>query len=136
MRWKGNDVSGGITFEPGQRVEGIEVVLRRAASRLTGSVSRRTGVRETSSEGVVIAFRDGGDDPAGLGVAGMVPIRDGRYALGPLPASEYQLVAVRSADPNFFQRIELVELLRARATTVSVGDNETKTVNLTLITDY
>ncbi len=136
VRLKGNDVSGGITFEPGQRVEGIEVVLRRAASRLTGSVSGASSESGSENEGVVIAFREGGDDPAGLGVAAMVPIRNGRYALGPLPASEYQLVAVRSSDPKFFQRIELVELLRARATTVSVGDNETKTVSLTLVTEY
>lgn len=69
-------------------------------------------------------------------MVGSVPIRDGRFAIGPMAAGDYRVVAVRRFDPSIVTRPEERERLRARATDVSVGDNETKTVNLTFITDY
>jgi len=136
VRWKGHDVSGGLHFEAGQRVAGVEIVVRKTTSRISGAVTGASPSADSDNEGAVIAFREGGEDPAGLGVSAIAPIRDGRFSLGPMLAGDYELVAVRSPDPSFFERIELVELLRARATVVTVGDNETKTVNLTLVTDY
>jgi Carboxypeptidase regulatory-like domain len=136
VRWKGHDVSGGLHFEAGQRVAGVEIVVRKTTSRISGAVTGASLSAEGGNEGAVIAFRDGAEDVAGLGVSAIVPIRDGRFSLGPMLAGDYQLVAVRSPDPSFFERIELVEVLRARATVVTVADNETRTVNLTLITDY
>jgi len=136
VRWKGHDVRGGLNFDLGQPVEGVELVLRRATSRITGTVSGVARASEEDDKGVVIAFRDSGDDPTGSGIAGMVPIREGRFTFGPMAAGDYQVVAVRALDQSIFGKPEVIELLRARATDVSVGDNETKTVNLTLITDY
>jgi hypothetical protein len=136
VRWKGHDVSGGLNFEAGQRVAGVEIVVRQTTSRINGAVTGASPSADSDNEGAVIAFREGGEDPAGLGVSAIAPIRDGRFSLGPMLAGDYQLVAVRSPDPSFFERIELVEVLRARATVVTVGDNETKSVNLTLITDH
>jgi hypothetical protein len=136
VRWKGHDVSGGLHFEAGQRVAGVEIVVRKTTSRINGAVTGASPSGDRDNEGAVIAFRDGGEDLAGLGVSAMAPIRDGRFSLGPMLAGDYQLIAVRSPDPSFFERIELVEVLRARATVVTVGDNETRTVNLTLVTDY
>ena len=38
VRWKGEDIgTAGLQFTPGEPVTGIEVVLGRVASRLTGS---------------------------------------------------------------------------------------------------
>ena len=136
VRWKGHDVSGGLHFEAGQRVAGVEIVVRKTTSRISGVVTGASPSAEGGNEGAVIAFRDGAEDMAGLGVSAIVPIRGGRFSLGPMLAGDYQLVAVRSPDASFFERIELVEVLRARATVVTVGDNETKSVNLTLVTDY
>ena len=45
-------------------------------------------------------------------------------------------VAVRTFDPTMFGKPDVAELLRTRATDVTVGDNETKTVNFTLIADH
>lgn len=135
VRWKGHDVRGGLSFDPGQPVEGVELVLRRATSRITGTVSG--GVRAgEDDEGAVIVFHQGDDSVQGIGMAGSVPIRDGRFTFGPMAAGDYQVVAVRTFDPSIFGKPDVAELLRARATDVSLGDNETKTVSLTLIAEH
>ncbi len=136
VRWKGHDVRGGLNFDPGQPVEGVEFGLRRATSRITGTVSGVVRDGEDGREGTAIAFRDGADDFSGSGVAGMIPIRGGRFTFGPMAAGDYQVVAVRRFDRSIFGKPDVAELLRARATDMSVGDNETRTVNLALITDY
>ena len=125
VRWKGRQVRGWLNFELGHPVEGVELVLRRATSRMAGSVSGVLRGSEDASEGTVVALRDGGDDSTESGVAGIVPIRDGRFILGPMPAGQYQLVAVSASGQSLFARSGAVERLRARATDVSVGDNET-----------
>ena len=135
-RWKGHDVRGGLTFDVGQAVEGVELVLRRATSRITGGVSGTVRASGGDAEGTVIAFGDGGEDPAGVGIVGIVPVRDGRFTLGPMSAGAYQVVAVRAFDQSMFGKPDVIELLRTRGTEVSVGENETKTVTLTLITDH
>jgi len=136
VRWKGHDVRGGLNFDLGQPVEGVELVLRRATSRITGTVSGVARASEEDAEGTVIAFGDDGDDLAGVGIIGVVPVRDGRFTFGPLAPGDYQVVAIRTFDQSIFGKPDVAELLRARATDVSVGDNETKTVSLTLVTDH
>lgn len=136
VRWKGHDVRGGLNFDLGQPVDGVELVLRRATSRITGSVSGVQREGEDDNEGTVIVFHQGDENQRGIGMAGSVPIRDGRFAFGPMAAGDYQVVAVRTFDPTMFGKPDVAELLRTRATDVTVGDNETKSVNLTLIADH
>jgi protocatechuate 3,4-dioxygenase beta subunit len=136
VRWKGQDVGNGLAFEPGQAVEGVEILVRRMASRITGSVSGVVREGEDDNEGFVVFFYQSGDTPPRTGMVGSVPIRDGRFAIGPMAAGDYRVVAVRRFDPSIVTRPEEREQLRARATDVSVGDNETKTIRLTLLTDY
>jgi len=137
IRWKGNDISGGLIFEPGQIVEGVEITLRQTTSRVTGSVSgmERTG---EDDEGTVIVFRNGPDDdqPAGAGIVALAPIREARFSAGPLPAGDYQVVAIRTPRRELFERPEVIEILRARAVEVSLGNGDNKSVTLTLVTDY
>ncbi len=40
-------------------------------------------------------------------MAGSVPIRDGRFTIGPMPAGDYQVVAVRRFDPSMFGKPEV-----------------------------
>lgn len=136
VRWKGQDVGNGLAFEPGQAVEGVEIVMRRMASRITGSVSGVVREGEDDHEGTVLVFHKNDEHREGIGMAASVPIRDGRFSIGPMAAGDYQVVAVRAFDPSMFGKPDVAELLRARATDLSVGDNETKTVNLTLIVDH
>jgi hypothetical protein len=65
-----------------------------------------------------MAFRaDDEERPFGdFGVASMVPIRDGRFTMPRLAAGEYRVVAVRTLDRRWFARPEVIELLKARAT--------------------
>lgn len=135
VRWKGQDVARGLSFDTGQPVEGVEILLRRTSSRINGAVSDASR-DEQDNEGIVVLFQSVDDGSGGNGIVAMVPVRDGRFATGVLPAGDYQAVAVRAFDRTIFSRPEQLELLRARATDVSVGDNETKAVSLTLLPDY
>lgn len=98
VRWKGHEVRGGLQFDLDQPVEGVELVLRRATSRITGTVSGVARASEEDAQGTVIAFGDGVEDPAGIGIVAMVPIRDGRFTLGPMAAGDYQVVAPGPID--------------------------------------
>jgi Carboxypeptidase regulatory-like domain len=136
VTWKGRDVSRGLSFESGQVIEGVEITLRRTTSRVTGTVS---GVSRGADdhEGTVVLFRrDDGDGSPGNDIAGTAPIRDGRFTTKGLAAGEYQVIAVRTFDRTVYTRREIVEMLRSRATEVSLRDGETRAVALTLITEY
>ena len=137
VRWKGHDVRGGLMFEPGQPVEAVEIVARRAASHIAGVVTGVTRAGEDDDEGTVIVFRT-----ESLRRAWHRHRRIGApFATGGSLMDRCPPVTTRSSRSvpstrRMFGKPDVAELLRARGTNVTLGENETKTVNLTLITDY
>jgi hypothetical protein len=135
VRWKGEDVTTtGLNFTPGDAVVGVEVVLGRLASRITGTVAglRSHVADDEEREGAVLLFRrqpGETDDRPG----GMASIRNGAYVFNGLPAGTYQIVAVEGDGRIFMRSPQQIAALTALAVDVSVGDDETKVVNLKIV---
>jgi hypothetical protein len=109
------------------------------ASHIAGTVSgipRPTDGADPDQEATAIVFREVAGQDDGAGVVAIVPIRDGSFRSPPMAAGEYQVVAVAGFTRVMFGQPERVELLRGQATSVTLGDSETKTVNLSLVTSY
>jgi hypothetical protein len=60
------------------------------------------------------------------------PDQDGRYKISGLPAGEYFAIAVDSVDPNETTSPEFLERASRSAIRFSLGDAETKSVDLKL----
>jgi hypothetical protein len=59
------------------------------------------------------------------------PDQDGRFKVG-LPAGKYYAIAVDYVEPGDATDPELLDRVRSKATAFSLGDGETKTVDLKL----
>jgi hypothetical protein len=119
-----------VDFVPGQTVEGFEVVLSRKRTELSGQISGEGGAAETDA--TVIVFSE---DPARWGFATRYvrtarPNQDGRYTLRGMPPHDYLVVALKDLEPGQFQDPEFLDSVRAQAQRVSLGENETRVMDL------
>jgi Carboxypeptidase regulatory-like domain len=139
-RWKGRVIGPeGLVAALGERLTGVEIVLHRVASQIAGTVAgiaRPPAGSDADQEATAIVFREVAEDEEGFGIAAMVPIRDGAFLTGTLPAGDYQVVAIAEFDRSMYGEPERVALLRGQATNVTLGDNETRSVSLRLVTSY
>jgi hypothetical protein len=117
VRWKGRETTDGLLlFQQGERVSDVEVILRRRASILEGTVQN-----PADCTFVIVLQR------AEAGKAACVassPIRDGEFRTMPLPAGNYRIVAARGPFPV------PPETLWDMATPVTLADNQTLTLTL------
>ncbi|MEZ5285819.1 MAG: carboxypeptidase regulatory-like domain-containing protein [Vicinamibacterales bacterium] len=122
------DVS--IEAQPGRPVDGVEIVLSRKRTTLTGSVRDARG--QPVTDVTVVAFAA---DPARWTFAGRYvrstrPDANGTYSLSLVPTDDYRVIAVRglesgqASDPEFLARA--VE----DATAVDIREGETRTLDL------
>lgn len=139
-RWKGRVIGPeGLAVARGGRATGVEIVLHRVASRISGTVAgiaRPPVGSDADQEATAIVFREVAEDEEGFGIAAMVPIRDGAFLTGPLPAGDYQVVAIAEFERSMYGEPERVTQLRGQGTSVTLGDNETRSISLRLVTSY
>jgi hypothetical protein len=130
----GHDViDSGLDFRPGQRVEGLEVLLTQRATELSGSVTD-TSAKPTRDYVVVAYSPDPG--PWGYNSRYIRPIRpnqDGRFSVKGLPPGEYLVVALEYLEPGEEGDPEQLERWRPHATGVTLKDGESKQVDLRVI---
>jgi hypothetical protein len=113
-------------------VDGLEIVLTRRTTLLSGTVSDRTGTRMPDSTVVVFA-----DDPARWGpfsrfVRAARPDREGRFAVIGLPPGRYRAIALDYLEPGEETNPQTLESLHARGAELSLGDGETRAIDLKL----
>ena len=108
-----------LDFKPGERIDGLEITLSQQMPSIAGTVR---GEREPASDYVVVAFPP---DSQRWGL-------QSRYVLKGLPPAEYLLVALEYLEAGEEGDPELLDKLRRAATTVTVGEGESKTVSLKL----
>jgi len=112
-------------------VDGIEVILTNRVSRVTGAVSDDRG---PVSDYVVIVFPS---DPTkwtdrSRFISIGRPTQLGRFAISGLPPEEYLAIALPNVIGAEFFNPEFLQQLRVQATPVSLGEGETKTIELKL----
>lgn len=134
--WKDNvDLADdAVDVGPGQLVEGVELVITRKITELTGLVS--DGRDQPVTDATIVIFPE---DKARWGTFNSRYIRSarpdatGKYTVRLTPAQDYRAVVVRgledgqSSDPEFLTRA------LEHATAFDIGEGEQKMLNLRLV---
>ena len=137
VRLNGIDVTdAGVEVRPNEDVSGLEVELTNRISMLSGLVTNNRGEPVTDYSAIIFSQdRDRWGEGSRYVDSGR-PDQDGRYKVSGLPAGEYFAIAVDSIDPAEATTAEFLERASARAIRFTLGDAETKSVDLKLTTGF
>jgi hypothetical protein len=135
IRLNGTDVTDGIDFKPGQNVADLEVEITDRIPEISGLVTNAKGEPVTSYAAIFFPQDEERGKAPGRGRSGMVrPDQDGRFKLRTLRPGNYYVAAVEAVENGQWMDPEYLETLRARATRISLGEGETKSIGLKLLT--
>jgi hypothetical protein len=137
VRLNGVDVTdAGLDVVTNQDVGGLEVEVTNRVGTLSGLVTNNRGDVLTDYSAIVFTQdRERWSEPARYFRTGR-PDQDGRYKVTGLPAGEYFAIALDSVDPNEATSPEFLERASTRAIRFTLGDAETKSVDLKLTTGF
>ena len=130
---RGVDITDtGYDFKPGEQVSGIQILLTRRATTLTGVVQDDRG--DPVGDYSVVAFSS---DRGKWGyltrfVRSARPDQDGRFTIRALPPDDYLVVAVEYLESGQEFDPEQLRAWEPMATKVSVGEGGTQSVALKL----
>jgi hypothetical protein len=121
-----------IDFTGGKDVEGLEVILTRQRTEVTGAVTDIRGA--AASDYAVVLFAEDRDlwTPQSRFVAAGRPDQQGRFSVVGLPPGRYLAAAVDFIETGEEFDPALLNLLQSSATRITLADGETRTVSLRL----
>jgi hypothetical protein len=137
VRLNGVDVTdSGFDVGTSQDISGIEVEVTNRVSALSGVVTNNRG--EALSEYSTIVFSQDHErwNDAGRYFRTGRPDQQGRYKVTGLPAGEYFAIALETVDTNESTSPEFLERASRSAMRFTLGDAETKSVDLKLTTGF
>jgi hypothetical protein len=121
----------GLEFKPGEALTGVDVVLTSRVTELSGTVKGPSGSAVTDYTLVVFS-----DDPqrwtlpGSRYVNGTRPDQDGRFRVRDLPPGGYYAVAADYIAQGEWGDPEQLDRLKAQATRFTLGDGESRTLDL------
>ena len=136
VRLHGADVTdSGFEIKPNEDLSGLEVELTNKLTTISGLVTNARGDQVKDYSAIVFAqdsTRWGGSNPRYQSMGR--PDQDGRFKVTGLPAGEYYIIALERIDTGEMNDPEFLERIRQRASTISLNEGETKTVDLKIQT--
>lgn len=132
VRIQDQDMTDVATDVPtgGKSIAGVEVILTKKASSISGNVVDRDG--KPVLEVTVVVFAEDRDrwGPGTRFVKMARPGGDGRFTIAGLPAGSYRAVASATAVEGEWESAEFLESVYDDATRVSLSEGSTQTVTL------
>jgi hypothetical protein len=135
IRVNGLDViDTGLDVQPNSDIKNVDVELTNRVTTVSGLVTNARGEAAKDYTIAVFAADDKRWTPGSRYFRGARPDQDGRFKITGLPPGDYSIIALdhieqgQNTDPEFLERI------RTKATSFSVGEGETKSVDLKLNT--
>jgi len=133
VRVNGNDITdSGVDFKSGESITGIDVTLTSKLTEVNGTVKDAS---QQVKDYTVVVFADEPQKwtlPNSRYITGSRPDQEGRFQIKNLPAGGYLAIAVDYLAQGEWNDPDILERLKAQATSFSVKEGETKTLNLTL----
>lgn len=121
-----------MEFPPGQTVSGLQVVLTKKISSLSGLV--KDGKGNPVLDATVIVFPT--DEKLWTFQSRFIkaarPDQDGRYQMSTLPPANYFVVAVQGLEDGQAGDPEFLAAIKEQASKFELGDGETKAVDVKL----
>ncbi len=133
VRVGGFDVTdAGIEFKAGRDLTGLEIELTNKLTTVSGLVSDTRG--ETAKDYSVIVFPQDQNrvTPGSRYVKTGRPDQDGRFKVSGLPPGEYYAIALDRIENVSWNDPEFLQSMQPQATTFSLMEAETKTLDLKL----
>jgi hypothetical protein len=133
VRYNGVDVTDtGITFTSGGEFNGVEVELTNHPAEVSGAVTNARG--EPVKDYSVVLFSQDRERWQGSSryISQSRPDQDGRFKVRSRPPGSYYAIAVDYVEPGESSDPDFLERVRSKATTFSLNDGETKTLDLKL----
>jgi hypothetical protein len=122
-----------LALEPGSRLEGVGVVLTQTASSLSGAVRDAKGNAVLDAAVVIFPDDESRWTPQSRFIATARPDTTGTFTISGLPASErYRVIAVQGLESGQANDPEFLASVRDQAERVTLGEGETKTLELKL----
>jgi len=120
----------GIEIKPGRNVSGVEVEVTNRTQTINGTVS---GSADQLKDSAVFVFPS---DAAKLKISRYKrvsrPGTEGRFTIAGLPPGEYSVIALEHVSVPFPDSAEFLERQRPGASTVTLLEGETRTIDLRL----
>jgi hypothetical protein len=134
VRVNGADVTDtGVEFKSGEAVSGVEIVLTSKLTEVKGTVTASGS--ELVKDYTLVVFSDDPQHwtlPNSRYISGTRPDQEGRFQVKNLPAGGYYAIAVEYLAQGEWNDPEVLERLKTNATKFSLGEGETKVLELKL----
>ena len=132
VRYRGADVTdSGIEFRANENVADIELEITNRLTDVSGLVTNGRGIAQKDFS--VVVFPEDRDKwtPNSRYVRTSRPDQDGRFKVNGLPPGAYYAIALEYLDTSGdWNEPDALDRLRSKATTFSLNEGETKTVDL------
>ncbi len=133
VRVNGTDITDtGMDFKPGEAITGMDITLTSKLTEVSGTVNAGS---QPLKDYTLVVFSDEPQKwslPNSRFVTGTRPDQEGRFQIKNLPAGGYYAIAVDYLAQGEWNDPDVLERLKPKATSFSLDDGETKTLNLTL----
>jgi hypothetical protein len=126
-------LDNGIEIKPNEDVAGVEIELTDKISSVTGAVTDARGEPLTDYSVVVFPRNRSLRTTLGRYFRLSRPDQAGIFKMTTLPAGEYLAIALEAVDPADARDPDFLETLRGRASSFSLDEGESKTLDLKLV---
>jgi protocatechuate 3,4-dioxygenase beta subunit len=121
-----------LDFDGGREAKGFEVILTRKRSGVSGDVRDSSGQLVRAFAVVVFPDDERQWTPASRFIAAGRADQQGRFKIDGMPDGDYLVAAVEYLESGEERDPELLRQLRSRATRLTLGEGETRTISLRL----
>jgi protocatechuate 3,4-dioxygenase beta subunit len=131
VRYRGTDITdSGMEFRANEDVSELEVELTNKVTDVSGLVTNSKG--EALKDYSVVVFPQDREKWTANSryMRTTRPDQDGRFKVTGLPPGEYRVIALDYVDQNEWNSPEYLDGLRSKATSFSINEGETKSVDL------
>lgn len=130
----GQDVTDrGVEFSPGRTYEGLQIVVTRKATDLSGLVTDDRGAPVLDATVIVFASNREQWAPMTRYVRTTRPDTSGRYSIKAMPPlDDYLVIAVQNLEPGQASDPEFLARAKDEAKPLSLNEGETKAVDVKL----
>jgi carboxypeptidase family protein len=124
----------GFEVKPGENIAGVDVELTNRLATISGLVTTARG--EPAKEYTLVLFAADAKrwKASGRYLRTARPDQDGRFKVSGMAPADYHIIAIDKLEPGQWTDPEFLERMRSKAASITIGDGETRTLDLKINT--